>query len=146
MADLIMDSHGTEMLLLDDGDHQIQLNVSKGTLSEGPVRLQYYAAGFSLLESKLRTLARLHAFQRLSRFPRSLFPAEPAAPKWARALQAWDGATAGASQREIACVIFGDETVRREWGGRSEFLKARTQRLIRHGKEMVDGGYRKLLT
>jgi len=141
-----MDSKGTEMLLLDDGAHQIQLNVTRGTLSDGPVRLHYHTAGFSLLDSKLRTLARLHAFQRLGRFPRTLFALEPAALKWARALQAWDGAAAGASQREIASVLFGEKAVREEWGGRSEFLKSRTQRLIKYGKEMVDGGYRKLLT
>jgi hypothetical protein len=146
MADLILDTHGGEMLLLDDGANQIQLKVGAGTLSEGPVRLHYHAEGFSGLEAKLRTLARLHALQRLGRFPRTLFGPEPNAPKWARALQAWDGAVAGASQREIASAIFGDATVREEWGGRSEFLKARTQRLIRYGKEMVDGGYRKLLT
>jgi len=146
MADLIMDSHGNELVLLDDGAHQIQLHVTNGTLSNGPACLHYHAAGFSVLDAKLRTLARLHAFQRLGRFSRTLFTPEPAAPKWARALQAWDGVAAGASQREIAAAIFGEATVRAEWGGRSEFLKARTQRLIRFGKEMVDGGYRKLLT
>jgi len=146
MADLLLDARGNEMLVLDDGGHQIQLNVTEGTLIDGPVRLRYHTAGFLLLEPKLRTLARLHSFQRLGRFSRSLFAAEPAAPKWARALQAWDGAAVGATQREIACAIYGDETVRAEWGGRSEFLKARTQRLIRYGKEMVDGGYRRLLT
>lgn len=146
MADLILDARGHEMLVLDDAGRQIQLNVTEGTLSDGPARLRYRAAGFSMLEPKLRTLARLHTFQRLGRFTRSLFPPEPAAQKWARALQAWDGAAAGASQREIACAIFGDDTVRAEWGGRSDFLKARTQRLIRFGREMVNGGYRKLLS
>ncbi len=146
MADLIMDTKGGELLLLNDGAHQIQFNLIKGTLSEGPVRLHYHTAGFSHLEAKLRTLARLDSLQRRGCFSRSLFPTEPNAPKWAKALQAWDGAAAGASQREIACVIFGEQAVRNEWGGRSEFLKSRTQRLIKYGKEMVDGGYRKLLT
>ncbi len=146
MADLIMDSYGSEMLLLDDGTHQIQLNVTVGTLSQGPVCLRFDTAGFSHLDSKLRTLARLDSLQRRGCFSRSLFAPDANAPKWSRALQALDGVADGASQREIACVLFGEKAVREEWGGRSEFLKSRTQRLIKYGKEMVDGGYRKLLT
>jgi hypothetical protein len=60
-------------------------------------------------------------------------------------LQAYDGLAAGASQREIAVVLFGETRVREEWKGRSDFLRLRVQRLINVGRDMVDGGYKRLL-
>jgi hypothetical protein len=52
---------------------------------------------------------------------------------------------AGASHREIAAVIFSPKLVADEWNGRSDFLRLRVQRLLRYGRDMVAGGYRKLL-
>lgn len=140
-----MDRSGREMVVLSNGGHQIQLQVGEGTLSEGPVRLRYQIGGFDHVEAKLRTIARLASLRRLGRFARGLFPAEPSAGKWLLALQAYDGLAAGASQREIAVVLFGETRVREEWKGRSDFLRLRVQRLINVGRNMVDGGYKRLL-
>ena len=144
-ADLLRDGLGAEWLLLSDPVGQIQLEITTGTLSEGPVLLHFDVAGFQELGAKLRTLSRLEALYRLGRFPRSLFPPETGAGKWARALQAFDGYRAGASQREIAVALMGEAVVRDEWNGRSDFLRARVQRILRYGRKMADGGYRELL-
>lgn len=145
MANLVVDDHGAEMLLLADGPRQIQLEVGAGTLSQGPVRLHYGLAGFDNLPAKAQTIIRLDSFRRLHRFPKSLFPPERAAGKWLKALRAYDGAAAGASQREIASAVFGEAIVREQWNGRSDYLRARVQRLIQFARRMVDGGYRQLL-
>lgn len=60
------------------------------------------------------------------------------------ALQALDGAAAGASQREIAAVLFGHDRVAAEWQPDSE-LRARVRYLLRRGRGFVEGGYRNLL-
>jgi hypothetical protein len=144
-ADLVRDRSGREMAVLSDGGHQIQLQVGEGTLSEGPVRLRYEMGGFDQAEAKLRTVARLTSLRRHGHFARGLFPDAPGAARMALALQAYDGLVAGASQRDIAIALFGDQMVREEWNGRSDFLRARVQRLINIGRNMVDGGYKRLL-
>lgn len=144
-ADWIRDGLGREWLLLSDGVGQVQLEIIEGTLGAGPVVLHFEVTGFKQLCPKLRTLTRLEAFHRLGRFPRFLFPVETRAVKWARALQAYDGMLAGASQREIAVALMGEAFVREEWNGRSDFLRARVQRMLQYGRKMVNGGYKAIL-
>jgi len=62
-----------------------------------------------------------------------------------RALQALDGAQAGASQREIASVLFGEEVVAARWGTDSE-LRAQVRHLIRRARAYMRGDYRRLVT
>jgi len=61
-----------------------------------------------------------------------------------RALQALDGTLAGASQREVAEVLFGCATVAKHWYDDSD-LRAQVRRLIRRGKVFMRGGYRHLV-
>jgi hypothetical protein len=145
VCDLIRDTHGNELLVLDDGLHQVEFQISRGTLSEGPVRLQSRLDLFPGADAKLLTLTRLSAFRRLRHFPKALYPRERLASRWAIALQAYDGMQAGASLREIACALYSEKLVREEWGGRSDFLKARVQRLLHYGRKMVNGDYKTLL-
>ena len=61
-----------------------------------------------------------------------------------RALQAFDGAAAGASHCEIAEVIFGSRDVFERWNTDSE-LRAQVRYLLRRGQGLVSGGYRQVL-
>ena len=61
-----------------------------------------------------------------------------------QSLQALDGHLAGASERDIAIVIFGERMVKEKWHSDSE-LRARVRYLIRRGRAMMNGGYRRLL-
>jgi hypothetical protein len=61
-----------------------------------------------------------------------------------RTLQALDGTQAGASQREVAEVLFGTESVAARWHDDSD-LRAQVRRLIRRGRTLTNGGYRRLL-
>jgi hypothetical protein len=60
-------------------------------------------------------------------------------------LQALDGVLAGASLRAVAAVLFGTATVAREWHADSA-LRARVRRLVRRGRGLMRGGYRKLVS
>ncbi|AEA61142.1 DUF2285 domain-containing protein [Burkholderia gladioli] len=67
----------------------------------------------------------------------------PAALLELHTLQALDAALAGASLREIAVGLFGDEAVAAGWytdGG----LRSRVRRLVRRGQALMRGGYRRL--
>ncbi len=72
------------------------------------------------------------------------FPLSRTALIHARTLQALDGVHAGASQRDIAIVLFGDHRVQSDWTSDGE-LRAQVRYLIRRGKVCVNGGYRALL-
>jgi hypothetical protein len=61
-----------------------------------------------------------------------------------RALQALDGVLSGASQREIAIVLFGRDVVAQKWHADGE-LRARVRYLIRRAGVLTNGGYRGLL-
>jgi hypothetical protein len=61
-----------------------------------------------------------------------------------RMLQALDGAIAGASQREIATVVFGTQRAAADWSSDSA-LRAQTRHAIRRARALMNGGYRQLL-
>ncbi|MEM8992176.1 MAG: DUF2285 domain-containing protein [Pseudomonadota bacterium] len=96
--------------------------------------------GFARLDAVYRLLAQLHGRsvpvdKRLTRQKRL---------RAKRMLRAYDGRLAGASQREIAEVIFDLPRVSRdEWQSASE--RFAVIRLIRDARAMVEGGYRSLL-
>ena len=62
-----------------------------------------------------------------------------------RSLQALDGVLAGASQREIASVIFGSSRVHESWCADGD-LRAQTRHLIRRGRAFMNGGFARLVT
>lgn len=136
---------GVEHVLLQEEYHRIQLDVHKGSVLAGPVRLHYDLAGIIGVGAKLLTLQRLLALFRLGRFPRTLFPPEPRARRWAMALQAFDGRKADASQWEIATALFGLAPEPVHWHGLSRPLRCRVQRLLHLADTLVDGGYRDML-
>lgn len=58
-------------------------------------------------------------------------------------LQALDGTLAGASLRTVADVLFGTDAVVESWHADGD-LRARVRRLVRRGKHLMRGGYRRL--
>lgn len=71
-------------------------------------------------------------------------PLHPRAPRMMQMLQVIDGRAAGASQREVAEVLFGAEAVAEEWRS-SDRLKSRVRYLEQRGSFFINGGYRTLL-
>ncbi|PWB81379.1 MAG: hypothetical protein C3F11_15425 [Methylocystaceae bacterium] len=134
---------GGEHILFSDGARHLQLAVIAGSVLEGPVCLRYALSGFRGLEAQTLTLNRLCHLRRRCSFSKSLYVAERRASRYALMLRAWDGAQAGASQREIAMTLFGENAVRRDWD--AGFLRTRVQRLIRGAEQLVGGGYRRIL-
>lgn len=145
LATVLRCPDGHEHLLLSDGLRHLQLEVTAGSLLDGPVCFRYELSGFKHIEAKTLTLRRLTLLRRLGRFPLGLYPPERRACRWIMALQAYDAAQAGGSHREIATALFGETVVKEDWCGRSDYLRLRVQRLLRMADKLVNGGYRDLL-
>ena len=60
-----------------------------------------------------------------------------------RALQALDAEAAGASERDLARLIFGSAEADATWNASP--TRAKIRYLLRHGRALRDGGYRQLL-
>lgn len=96
--------------------------------------------GFARLDAVFRLLAQLHG--RVVPDDKRLTYQKRLRAK--RMLQAYDGRLAGASQRDIAKVIFRRTRVSRdEWQSAPE--RYAVIRLIRDARALVEGGYRSLL-
>ena len=61
-----------------------------------------------------------------------------------RILLASDGARSSASHRDLAIVLFGEESVREQWSPDGE-LRAQVRYLLKRGQVLIGGGYRSLL-
>lgn len=140
------DPRGIEHAVLSDGWHHIRVDLDAGTLSgSAPVVLIYRLRGVASAMSRVLPLRRLLHLCRRRGFAASLFPAERGMDRSVMLLRVHDALAAGASQREIACVLFGEERVAREWSSASDSLRSRMRRLIRDAAFMARGGYRSLL-
>ncbi len=145
MATIVVSRDGSEQLVLSDGYRRIRVDVRCGSLQEGPVRLSYELQGLAGTEFKLLTLRRFIALCRLGRFARNLHPPERLAPRWVAALRVYDAILEGTTQRVITAVLYGNKSIAVSQESGSDFLRLRVQRLVRHGRNMVSGGYLELL-
>lgn len=137
---------GREHAVISDGCHHLRLDVEAGRLTgEEAVMLEYLLHGVRSAEPRLLTLRRLLGLCRHRRFARALFPPDPRMPRLIAMLRVGDALAAGASQRDIAAELFGEEAMALDWNGRSDALRSRVRRLVREARKMAAGGYRQLL-
>jgi len=140
------DQDGHEHAVLSDGWHHIRIDLDAGSLADGaPVVFTYRVRGIAGAVSKILPLRRLIHLCRHHRFAASLFPADLRVERWLLLLRVHDALADGASQREIAAALFGEERAAAEWASASDSLRSRTRRLIRDAEKMAKGGYRSLL-
>ncbi len=133
---------GVEYVVIGDGHHRIRLEFHGDSVTTGPVHLRYDLEGFDQAEAAVRTLRRFLALQRLGRFPETLFPVDRVVVRRVRALQAFDGQRAGASQREIASVVLGERLFR---GSNDNFdsIRKRVSRLLDLAEQRMEVAYRR---
>jgi hypothetical protein len=145
IATVVLSCNGQEQVALSDGYRRVRIDVARGSILDGPVRLDYLLGGFDDIEVRILTLRRFVSLRNTGKFARGLFSPERLAPRWVAALRAHDAVCAGATQRDIARVLFGAVGGGADWRQRSDFLRLRVQRLVRVGRHMAHGGYRTLL-
>jgi hypothetical protein len=139
------DEQGAEHAVLSDGWHHIRIDLEAGTLSGGPVVLDYRLWGMRHVRAKILPLRRFVHLCTEGRFSRTLFPADPAVARLITALRVHDALSAGATQREVAEILVGVEQARFDWNGASDSLRSRVRRLVKEARRLAAGGYRSLL-
>lgn len=126
-----------------DGVHSIQLHVREGSILDGPVRLAHLMDDVDGLRKRFVTLQRLAALQRFRRLPSALFPPDSRGPRWLLALKAIDLERAGFSHAEIAHRLYNvdvAESISSDWS------RSRVRRLLNNARNLIDGGFRNILT
>lgn len=137
---------GIQHAVLTDGRHHLRLDVTGCPLSrEHAVLLRYHVDGLTRAERQLASLHRFLAFCRHGQFHGMLFRPEPGIARRLEVLRVHDALASGASQRDIAAVLFGFRRTAQEWNGPSDWLRSRVRRLVREARTMAGGGYRRLL-
>jgi hypothetical protein len=140
----VMRGGNAEHILIADGPYRLRLAVLDGTMLDGPVRFRYHLpSGHD--RAHIMALRRLMALREIGRLPALLCLPSRRAARWATVLRVWDAHRAGASQRAIACLLWGAERVREDWNGRSDYLRMRVHRMIHTADHLVRGGWQSLL-
>jgi hypothetical protein len=142
---LVVVPGGAEEVLLGRGAWSIRLSIVRGTLRDGPVRLEYALRGLVGLDAPILTLRRLLALQRDGGFSSVLFPALSRGRRWAMLVRTLDALAIDPGQKAVATALYGAATVAAEWNGRSDFLRSRVRRLIKQARSLAAGGYIDLL-
>lgn len=142
---IVRDASG-EHAVLSDGWHHIRIDIAQGSLAAGgPVELHYDLHGIASAQSKVLPLRRLLDLCRHGRFSHALYPPDRRLDRMIQALRVHDAVAAGASQREIAQVLFGAAADHAS-GRRSDSLRSRVRRLVADARVLARGGYRALMT
>ncbi|MDO7843585.1 DUF2285 domain-containing protein [Sphingomonas immobilis] len=135
-----------EHCLLSDGWRHIRFDVEEGSLASGePVILHYRLAGVASAGPQILPLRRLLDLARTGTFSVSLYPPDRRVTRWLLALRVHDALQSGASQREIARVVLGDDAHDDGAARRSDSLRSRVRRLAAEARRLAGGGYRRLM-
>lgn len=132
-----------EHVLLRAGTLGIRLDVTAGSLIEGPASLVHDLAGDRPVEKTMAALKRFLEFSREDRVSKPRTRSGLRLRREIAALRVHDALALGASIRDVGIMLFGLDRVREEWAG--EALKSQCRRLIAHARSMASGGYRLLL-
>lgn len=134
-----------EHVVLSDGWRHIRLDIACGSLDAGPVVLHYQLAGLVSAEHAILPLRRFLDLCRNRRFSVSLYPPDRRVARWIVALRVHDALVAGASQRDIARVLFGGDLALDTGARESDSLRSRVRRLVADARRLAGGGYRLLM-
>lgn len=135
---------GGQHVVVSDGQRRLRFAVVEGDVLASAVRCQYLLPPHSIGVGSLDSLRVLVALRDTGRLPSIACGSSPKAGRWMQIIQAHDARGQGASQRDIAVLLFGEARVQEDWVGRSDYMRMRVQRLLRAAEDLVAGGYRAL--
>lgn len=135
---------GHQHVMVSDGARRLRFAVAEGDVLAGAVRCRFHLPAHSVGVGSLEGLRLLIALRDTGRLPPAGGGARLKSVRWLQMLRAHDARRAGASQRDIAMLLFGEVRVREDWSGRSDYMRMRVQRLLRTAEDLVAGGYRAL--
>lgn len=138
----------SEHVLLNEGARAVQLEITHGTVLDGPVRFSHDLRGRETVRlARLRTIKRLAALQETRRLPLNLFSPVPQSERWLRWLKAFDLAQSGLNHSEIARQVYGEVLVEEALaGGATRWPLSRVERLLDNANKMIAGDYQRIFT
>jgi len=125
---------GIERVYLAVAGHAFRLDVTEGSVATGPVAVTHLIAHDERLTVQLATVRQL-ASALVDDAPPAM-DSSSAMYRVSSALRAWDARIAGASLRETAVILFGED----EWPGPGEYRKSAVRRLVTTGERLVVAG------
>lgn len=140
----IIDKSG-EHVVLSDGLRRIRIDVQNGNLSHGPVVLMYLIEGSRSASCKVMPLKRAIEVTVRRRFPANLFPPQPRAQRALALLRVHDAVADGATHREIAEALFGQDQAKLAWNGVSDSMRSQVRRMVSAAKVLSAGAYQRML-
>lgn len=144
---LVEASTGQQYGVISDGWHHIRFDVEGARFTSGqPLLLHFVLSGQRGASRRLMPLKRFLHFCRHRAFPGPLYPIDARTNRALEVLRVHDALAAGASQREIAEIMFGREMLDIGWNGHSDFLRSKVRRLVRQARRLAQGGFRTLMT
>src|ERR1700761_6047379 len=73
IATVVLAADGRELVALSDGYRRVRFDVARGSILDGPVRLDYLLGGFDHIEERIVTLRRFVTLRKTGKFAPSLF-------------------------------------------------------------------------
>ncbi|WP_159831440.1 DNA -binding domain-containing protein [Novosphingobium sp. TCA1] len=143
---VVQGQEGHQHAVLSDGRRRIRIDVTSGRLApERSMRLRFRLDGLISAEAGVLPMRRLLLLYKHRRFGRMLYPRDPALDRGITLLRVHDALAAGATHREIANVLFGQDNVDRGWDHTSDSLRSRIRRYTRQARSMAGGEFRRLM-
>lgn len=133
---------GDQHVMVSDGHRRLRLAIVQGDILSGPVACRYRLPQGAVAVASLDGLRLLLALRDTGHLPAAGARPLAKAARWVEILRAHDARRDGASQRDIAMLLFGQARVEEDWAGRSDYMRMRVQRLLRAAEQLVAGGYR----
>jgi hypothetical protein len=141
---MIEEDAGTTHILFAENGRQLHLSVEKDSTA-GPALMTPAVAPLAVTGKRSQALRRLSDLAEHGELREHLYPAEARAPRFARILQALDGALAGARHRDIAVSLFGERRVTQDWTSPDNHLRDHVRRAVAQGRTMMAEGFVRLL-
>jgi hypothetical protein len=128
---LAVSNDEVEHLLFSDGRHFIRIDLTEGSLIGCPSSLRYKLRGIAGIRGPLPALQRLVGLVERGRIPKDRDAKGNRRARWILELRVADALASGASQQEIARVLFGSVVTPRRWRAENPAYRQRIQRLVR---------------
>ena len=126
------------------GARTVRLDIVRGSVFEGPVRLTYHLTGVASAAAPLLTLRRFLALIETGAFDPALFVLPSRLDRRLLELRVHDALCDGGDHQAIARALYGDLIAAERWRIDSSSFRYRVQRLATAARAMAAGGWRNL--
>ena len=144
MAILTGSPDGQQILFRDEGK-RLQVSICGPSFpNDGQLVLEAIVPPCEL-QTRIRLWSCFNDLIVSGRLTRRYFRPEPRGARLRRVLQVLDGFLAAAPHRDIAAALHGSSRVNGDWASPGEHLRDAVRRAVHRGRELMNGGYRRLL-